>query len=138
MNWYLTEDLIQQGLTVKPSQKSRNLRIMAGDIESLFKMFTCMVDPHLTFNITTSALWSFEDSGVQILLTIRKGVAVLSKGGDPLAAHPDVTVECTELVWRQVLCDPKSLLTSAVSGNLKVTPGVQALVSFLGYFDTEV
>ena len=49
----------------------------------------------------------------------------------------DMTVETTETVWRGILAKDKSPAMAAMKGELKVTPGLLSLQSFMSYLDTE-
>ena len=52
-------------------------------------------------------------------------------------ADCDLTVETTETVWRGILAKDKSPAMAATKGELKVTPGLLSLQTFMSYLDTE-
>ena len=134
MNWYLTEDLVMRGLQIQPSQQARAQRIKSGDIRALFLMLTCMLDDQKTRDVVMISVFRFTDTGSVVVVTIRRGVCVLSSS---VPASVDMTVVTTENVFREILAKDRSALTAALSGELSVSSGITDFARFFGYFDTD-
>jgi len=133
MNWYLTEDLVQEGLQIRPSPRATAQRIFAGDMLSLFKMLTVMLDSEATQNVNSSCLFRFNDTEEEVGVIVRRGVCILA----PTLEKPDITVQVSSKVWREVLAKQRTALAASLTGEIRVEPGIQALATFFQYFDTE-
>lgn len=133
MNWYLTEDLVQEGLQIRPSTRATAQRIFAGDMTSLFKMLTVMLDSDATQDVNSSCLFRFNDTKEEVGVVVRRGVCILA----PTLEKPDITVQVSSQVWREVLAKQRTALAASLTGEIRVDPGIQALASFFQYFDTE-
>lgn len=134
MNWYLTEDLVQEGLEIKPNPKMQARRIMAGDIRSLFRMLTVMVDSEAAQDINTSALFRFSDTSEEVCMVIRRGICFLTP---TTPENTDIKVDTTSKVWRELMAKQRTALAASISGELKVRPSIASLATFMTYFDTE-
>jgi len=135
MNWYMTEDLVQDGLEIKPSEKSRAQRIKAGDIRSLFNMLTCMLDAEATLDVNTNACFKFTDTNEEVTVVIRRGICFL-----PAVApvNVDMEVVTTSKVWREVLAKERTAVAAGLTGEISVNTGIKQLGHFFSYFDTDV
>ena len=92
----------------RPSPKATAQRIMAGDMRSLFKMLTVMVDGEATRDVTSSALFVFPDTGEEVAVVVRRGVCFLP----PALPAPDLRVEVASRVWREVLAKQRTPLAA--------------------------
>merc|ERR1711971_929472 len=137
MNWYLTDDLKMRGLEVKPAEEAKVSRIRSGDILSLFKMLTVMIDAEKTERVTMTALFKFSDTRTNLRVIIRRGVCQVTKVTDKASDGVDMRVETSEGVWREVMAQQRSAVTAGLKGELRVTPGITTLATFFDYFDTE-
>ena len=135
MNWYMTEDLVQDGLEIKPSEKSRAGRIKAGDIRSLFNMLTCMLDAEATVDVNTSACFKFTDTKEEVAVVIRQGICFLPA---VTPAKVDMEVVTTSKVWREVLAKERTAVAAGLTGEISVNTGIKQLGQFFSYFDTDV
>ena len=135
MNWYMTEDLVQDGLEIKPSAKARAQRIKAGDTRSLFNMLTCMLDAEATLDVTTTACFKFTDTKEEVAVVIRRGICFL-----PLTtpANVDMEVVTTSKVWREVMAKERTAVAAGITGEISVNTGIKQLGKFFDYFDTDV
>ena len=134
MNWYLTEDLVMRGLHIQPSQSARAQRIKSGDIRALFLMLTCMLDDQKTKDVLMVSVFKFPDTGALVVVTIRKGVCVLSS---EVPECVDMEVVTAESVFREILAKERSALTASLTGELSVSSGISDFARFFGYFDTD-
>ena len=134
MNWYLTEDLVMRGLHIQPSQSARAQRIKSGDIRALFLMLTCMLDDQKTKDVLMVSVFKFPDTGALVVVTIRKGVCVLSS---EVPDCVDMEVVTAESVFREILAKERSALTASLTGELSVSSGISDFARFFGYFDTD-
>ena len=134
MNWYLTEDLVMRGLHIQPSQAARAQRIKSGDIRALFLMLTCMLDDQKTKDVLMVSVFKFPDTGALVVVTIRKGVCVLSS---EVPDCVDMEVVTAESVFREILAKERSALTASLTGELSVSSGISDFARFFGYFDTD-
>jgi len=135
MNWYLTEDLVQEGLEIRPSESARAQRIKAGSIKSLFNMLTCMLDAEATLNINTTACFKFTDTDEQVVMVIRKGICFMSEEPQDKV---DLEVVTTSKVWREVMAKERTAVAAGLTGEISVSPGMSQLAKFFSYFDTDV
>eukprot|EP00091_Calanus_sinicus_P019510 TRINITY_DN4927_c0_g1_i1.p1 TRINITY_DN4927_c0_g1~~TRINITY_DN4927_c0_g1_i1.p1 ORF type:complete len:144 (-),score=35.56 TRINITY_DN4927_c0_g1_i1:55-486(-) len=135
MNWYMTEDLVQDGLEIKPSDKARAQRIKAGAIRSLFNMLTCMLDAEATLDVNFTACFKFTDTNEEVAMVIRKGICFL-----PITtpAKVDMEVVTTSKVWREVMANERTAVAAGLTGEISVTTGIKELGKFFAYFDTNV
>ena len=135
MNWYMTEDLVQDGLEIKPSDKARAQRIKAGAIRSLFNMLTCMLDAEATLDVNTTACFKFTDTNEEVAVVIRRGICFL-----PLSAPAKVDMEVvtTSKVWREVMANERTAVAAGLTGEISVNTGIKQLGNFFAYFDTDV
>ena len=134
MNWYLTEDLVMRGLQIKPSQAARAQRIKSGDIKALFLMLTCMLDDQKTRDVVMTSVFKFTDTGSLVVVTIRRGVCVLSYTAPPSV---DMEVVTAEKVFREILAKERNALSANLTGELSVSTGITEFARFFGYFDTD-
>ena len=134
MNWYLTEDLVMRGLQIQPSQAARAQRIKSGDIRALFLMLTCMLDDRKTQDVVMTSVFKFPDTESLVVVTIRRGVCVLSYTAPP---SPDMEVVTAEKVFREILAKERNALSAFTTGELSVSSGIREFARFFGYFDTE-
>jgi len=135
MNWYMTEDLVQDGLEIKPSERSRAQRIKAGDIRSLFNMLTCMLDADATLDVNTTACFKFTDTNEEVAVVIRRGICFLPA---VTPAKVDMEVVTTSKVWREVLAKERTAVAAGLTGEISVNTGIKQLGHFFSYFDTDV
>jgi len=134
MNWYLTEDLVMKGLKIIPSPRATAQRIHAGKVFGLFNLLTCALDAEKALETNMSALFVFTDTGKTVSFTIRKGIAIARE--DPKGkVDYDLTVTTTETVWRQIVAKERTAPAAALTGALKVAPGITWLGTFFSYFD---
>eukprot|EP00092_Neocalanus_flemingeri_P020877 GFUD01022616.1.p1 GENE.GFUD01022616.1~~GFUD01022616.1.p1 ORF type:complete len:586 (-),score=145.47 GFUD01022616.1:72-1829(-) len=135
MNWYITEDLVQEGLEIKPSAKARAQRIKAGETRSLFNMLTCMLDAEATLDVNTTACFKFTDTKEEVSVVIRRGICFL-----PLCTpdQVDMVVVTTSKVWREVMAKERTAVAAGITGEISVNTGIKQLGKFFDYFDTDV
>lgn len=135
MNWYLTEDMVQEGLEIKPSHEAQSQRIFAGDMRSIFRMLTVMVDTDATVDVNCTATFRFSDTNESVSLVIRRGVCILPETSPPTS---DIEVKTSSKVWRGVLAKQVTAVAASLAGEVRVTPGIKDLARFFLYFDTEI
>ncbi|XP_023348024.1 uncharacterized protein LOC111716758 isoform X2 [Eurytemora carolleeae] len=136
MNWYLTEDMVMQGLDIIPSKKSKAQRIKRGSVLSLFQMLTCMLDSSATEQVNLNTGFNFTDSGKRIYVCIRRGIALVKEGSiTDGEENVDIKVTTTENTWKEIMAKEKSAVSAAMTGLIKVEPGIQQLGVFFSYFD---
>jgi len=134
MNWYLTEDMVQQGLEIKPKWNVTASHIQNSDIRGLFRILTVMLDSEATLDITCTALFKFFDTSESVTIIIRRGVCLLPTTTPDTS---DIEVETTTQVWKDVVAKKRTALAASLTGDIKVIPGIRSLSTFFGYFDTE-
>jgi len=136
MNWYLTEELVSRGLQIKPPKGGLAERVKQCSIQSLFNMLSVMLDVTASEDAVLSTLFNFTDTGVQILVQIRRGVCVIIEDAEDIAdCKPDGVLCTTEDIWRQIFAKVKDVPTAIATGVLKVEPNAMHLVNFFSFFE---
>lgn len=132
-NWYLTSDLEMADLRIVPFKKATKEKIRAAKLSDLFLMLTCRLDAEKTMDLNYTAVFKFSDTDCALVLVVRKGVCQLVSS---VPESQDLLVETTEPVWKDIVSKERQALAASLTGELKVTPGIRHLATFMAYFDS--
>lgn len=133
-NYYLTEVREALGeITLEVNEQGRKDMIESLSMENLFNAMSTLYRPEKCGTWEQVVVYSFTDTGINLAIQLRNGVAIVRT--DRLPAHPNVRVIAAESTWRDAMLNRMSTLGTYPEEQMRIEGGIKKLKTFMDCFD---
>ncbi|HPR47259.1 MAG TPA: alkyl sulfatase dimerization domain-containing protein [Spirochaetota bacterium] len=131
-NYYLTSSLEESGkLSIKDRKIHERDVVHSVPLEAIFRGMAVRLDPEKSVEVNRSVVFHFPDRGEYWTVTVRRGVAEISRGRMKGA---DTTVTVDSNLWKEIAAGMTSPVIAFSSGKVAVQGGSFDFVRFLYLF----
>lgn len=131
-HYYLTEAKEVKGFEVKPIVVPDKRTIHTIPLVAIFDNLSVHLIPEKCENIKVKVNFYFTDTDEKWSVQLRNSIA---EAQPYLVTDPDIKVTVKSSVWKELLAKQRSGLTTFLTGDIEVTPGLGAFKEFMGYFE---
>lgn len=131
-NYYLSQALELKGQNMEPQIIMTPSLIRAAKLEAIFKSMATRLMAEKSWDYDKKAVFYFRDVEETWSVHIRKGVAEVQAFA---LANPDLIIETTSLVWKELAAKKRKPLVAIAKGDLKIQGGLGLFKEFMGMFD---
>ena len=131
-HYYLTIAKEVKGFKIKSIVEPDLRTIHAIPLEAMFDNLSVNLIPDKCENIRLNVNFSFTDTGEKWSVQLRNSIA---EAQSYHIENPDITVSVKSTIWKELLAKKRGGLTTYLSGDIEVTPGIGDFKEFMSYFE---
>lgn len=133
-NYYLSQALEVKGQSMEMIGGRTPEMINSIPLAAIFGAMAVKTVPEKCINYDKKAVFYFTDLNEKWTVNIRKGIAEIQ----PFALeNPDLTIETTSNVWKEIVAQVRKPLMAIASGDLNIEGGMGNFSEFMGMFKTD-
>lgn len=130
-SYYLSQALELKGQNMEAIITKTPELVHSIPLGTLFDLLAVNIVPEKSINYNKKAVFYFTDTNEKWTVHIRHGVAEIQTFA---MDNPDLTIETTSIIWKEVVAKLRQPLVAMATGNLNINGGAGNFKEFMGMF----